>query len=336
MEYRRLGDSGLKVSPLCLGTMMFGDQTDAKTAGRILDSASEAGVNFLDTADSYANGESERITVKLIAKDRDRWVLATKCANPWGKDPNAVGTSRKWILRAVDASLSRLGTDYVDVLYMHRDDEATPVSETVMALADVMRAGKVRYIGLSNYRAWRMVKFIETCDRLMVPRPIVMQPYYNAMNRMPEVELLPACAAYGVGVVPYSPLARGVLTGKYSPGEKPAAGTRAGRADRRMMETEWRPESLRIAQKVKVHAEKRGMTAGQFAVLWVLNNGLVTSVIAGPRTVEQWDDYLGALQHQFTARDEAVIDRHVPAGHPSTPGYTDPSRPVTGRAPRTA
>lgn len=331
MTYRRLGDSGLKVSPLCLGTMMFGDRTDPKTAARIVASAREAGINFIDTADAYAEGESERITGKLIRPDRDRWVLATKFANPMGQDPNAVGLGRKWIMRAIDDSLRRLGTDYVDILYAHRDDASAPLAETVMALADVVRAGKARYIGLSNYRAWRMVAFVETCNRLGAPGPIVLQPYYNAMNRVPEVEILPAAAAYGIGVVPYSPLARGVLTGKYTPGAPPPAGTRAARQDRRMMETEWRPESLRIAQKVSVHAAKRGMTPGQFAVLWVLNNRTVTSVIAGPRTFEQWREYLGALNHTFTAKDEALIDRYVAPGHPSSPGFTDPRSPVQGR-----
>jgi aryl-alcohol dehydrogenase (NADP+) len=168
-----------------------------------------------------------------------------------------------------------------------------------------------------------------------IDRPVVSQPYYNAMNRMPETEHLPACAYYGLGVVPYSPLARGVLTGKYKAGAKPDEGSRAGRNDRRMMETEFRPESLAMAQEIAAHAEKRGMTAGQFAVLWVLNNKLVTATIGGPRTMEQWDDYLGALRHSFTAEDEALIDRLVTPGHPSTPGYNDPQYPIEGRIPRT-
>jgi aryl-alcohol dehydrogenase (NADP+) len=164
---------------------------------------------------------------------------------------------------------------------------------------------------------------------------VVVQPYYNAMNRMPEVEVLPASAHHGLGVVPYSPLARGVLTGKYAPGAEPAKETRAGRNDTRIRETEFRAESLVMARQIKAHAEKRGMTAGQFAVNWVLNNRIVTAVIAGPRTVAQWTEYLGALDHRFAAEDEALIDALVPAGHPSTPGFTDPSYPVTGRLART-
>jgi aryl-alcohol dehydrogenase (NADP+) len=149
------------------------------------------------------------------------------------------------------------------------------------------------------------------------------------------VEQLPACAYFGLGVVPYSPLARGVLTGKYQPDLPPPPGTRAGRQDMRMMQTEWRPESLHLAQEIKRHAEKRGITAGQFATAWVLNNRLVTAVIAGPRTEEQWEDYLGALGYRFASEDEALIDRLVAAGHPSTPGYNDPAYPIEGRVPRT-
>jgi aryl-alcohol dehydrogenase (NADP+) len=331
MEYRKLGHSGLQVSPICLGTMMFGEETDAAESGRIVASARESGVNFIDTADVYAGGESERITGKLIAPDRDRWVLATKVANPMGDDPNRRGTSRKWIMRAVGESLARLGTDYIDLYYIHRDVEATPLEETVGAMADLIHSGKVRYFALSNFRGWRIAETTRVCDVLNAPKPVAVQPYYNAMNRQPENDILPACAHYGLGVVPYSPLARGVLTGKYVPGAKPAAGTRAGRNDRRMMQTEFREESLAIAQKVKAHAEKKGMSAGHFAFNWVLANRIVTSVIAGPRTLEQWNDYMAALGKKFDAEDEALIDSLVKSGHPSTPGYIDPAYPMNGR-----
>lgn len=334
MEYRRLGRSGIKVSPICLGTMMFGDRTDMAGAGEIVASARAAGINFIDTADVYAKGESERITGKLIAEDRSRWILATKINNPMGDDPNDRGASRRWLVRGCEASLARLGTDYADIYYLHRDDMETPLEETVLALGDLIRAGKVRYIGLSNFRAWRIAAFAETCKALGVPQPVVLQPYYNAMNRMPEVELLPACDYYGLGVVPYSPLARGVLTGKYQAGAQPSAESRAGRSDQRMLTTEFRPESLKLAADIKAHAEARGLTAGQFALQWVLNNRLVTSVLAGPRTIEQWSEYLAALEKPFTAEDEALVAGMVPAGHPSTPGYTDPMYPVLGRQPR--
>ena len=336
MEYRRLGRSGLLVSPICLGTMMFGGRTDEATADRIVGQAREAGVNFIDTADVYNSGVSEEITGRAIAQDRDRWVLATKLCNPMGDGPNEQGLGRKYMMQAIDASLRRLGTDFVDIYYLHKEDLATPLDETVAAMGDLIRAGKVRYFGVSNYRAWRVAEIVRLCAALGVPQPVVSQPYYNAMNRMPEVEHLPACGHYGLGVVPYSPLARGVLTGKYDPDKPPAAETRAGTDDTRIMQTEWRPESLRIAQEIKAHAESRGITAGQFAVCWVLNNALVTAAIAGPRTEDQWRDYLGALDYAFTAEDEALIDRHVVIGHPSTPGYNDPAYPIEGRVPRTA
>jgi aryl-alcohol dehydrogenase (NADP+) len=328
------------VSPICLGTMMFGDRTDEAEAARIVASAREAGVNFIDTADVYAKGESERITGKLIAADRVRWVLATKVANPMpvpgnsnpgGDDPNRRGTGRKWILQAIDESLERLDTDYVDIYYLHRDIEDTPLEETLGALADVIAEGKARYFGLSNFRGWRIAEVMRICGELGIDKPIVCQPYYNAMNRQPENDILPACAHYGIGVVPYSPLARGVLSGKYKPGEAPPAESRVGRKDKRIMETEFREESLAIAQKLKAHAEKKGMTAGDFAVNWVMHNSLVSSVIAGPRTLEQWKAYLAALDKKFDADDEAVVDSLVRPGHPSTPGYNDPNYPLTGR-----
>jgi aryl-alcohol dehydrogenase-like predicted oxidoreductase len=331
MDYRKLGASGLKVSRLCLGTMMFGGPTDEPTARRITDKARDAGINFIDTADAYNAGESEAVTGRAIKPQRDWWVLATKLANPTGKGPNGGGLSRKWVIQAADDSLKRLGTDYIDIYYLHKEDHDTPLAETVHALADLIRAGKLRYVGLSNYRAWRVAEICNLCDRLGIDRPVVSQPYYNAMNRTPEIEHLPACLHYGLGVVPYSPLARGVLTGKYDPDQPPPGDSRAGRNDKRMMQSEWRRESLVIAQTIKAHAEARGITAGQFAVNWVLNNRLITGTIAGPRTEPQWDDYVGALKYKFTAEDEALVDRLVPEGHPSTPGFNDPAYPLEGR-----
>jgi aryl-alcohol dehydrogenase (NADP+) len=334
MTPRNLGRSGIKVSPICLGTMMFGGPTSEKDSGRIVARARDAGINFIDTADVYTEGRSEEITGRAIKADRSHWVLATKLANPTGPGPNDRGLSRLYMMRAVEASLKRLGTDVIDIYYLHKEDHATPLEETVRALGDLIRAGKIRHYGVSNHRSWRIAEICNLADRMGIDRPVVSQPYYNAMNRMPEVEHLPACGFYGLGVVPYSPLARGILSGKYDPKAPPPADTRAGRADTRMMQTEWRKESLVIAQKMKVHAEKRGVTPGQFATAWVLNNAFVTATIAGPRTMEQFEDYLGAPDYAFTKADEALVDRLVPAGHPSTPGYTDPAYPLEGRVPR--
>ena len=336
MQYRQLGRSGLKVSQICLGSMMFGGPTDEAGSARIIAKARDAGVNFIDTADAYSKGASEEVVGRAIADSRYAWVLATKLANPMDDDPNRGGLSRRWVMQAADESLRRLGTDCIDIYYLHKEDHATPLEETVRAMGDLIRAGKVRYFGVSNYRAWRVAEICNICDRIGIDRPVASQPYYNAMNRMPEVEHFPACGYYGLGIVPYSPLARGVLTGKYRPDAPPEKDTRAGRNDTRMMQTEWRPESLRLAQEIKSHAESKGITAGQFAVAWVLNSSFVTSVIAGPRTEAQWDDYMRALDYRFTVEDEALIDRLVTPGHPSTPGYNDPAYPIEGRRARTA
>ncbi|HEV7578377.1 MAG TPA: aldo/keto reductase [Caldimonas sp.] len=329
-----LGASGLKVSRLWLGAMMFGDQTGEAEAGRIVAAARDAGINAIDTADAYADGESERITGRLIGSDRERWVLATKLANPTSPEPNDRGLSRRHMIRALDASLKRLGTDWVDILYLHRDDETTPMEETVAAMAHLLASGKVLYFGVSNFRAWRVARMVETCRAAGIPAPIVCQPPYNAMTRAIETELLPCCANYGVGVVAYSPLARGVLTGKYAPGATPPEGSRAARNDRRILQTEFRPESLALAGRLVEHARARGLTPLQFALGWVWNNALVHGVIGGPKTLAQWQEYIAAMDASFDGADEALVDSLVAPGHASTPGYTDPVYPVAGRQPR--
>jgi aryl-alcohol dehydrogenase-like predicted oxidoreductase len=314
--------------------MMFGQRTDEAAAKRIVAAAKDRGVNFIDTADQYAHGKSEEIVGRAIRRDRHDWVLATKVATVWEEKANRSGLSRKWIAEQLDASLKRLGTDYVDIYYFHRDDIGTPIEESLLAVDAAIRAGKVRYLALSNYRGWRIAEIAAACDRLNMQRPVCLQPYYNAMNRMPEVEELPACERFGLGVVPYSPLARGVLTGKYQWNAPVPKDSRVGRADPRILATEWRRESIEIAATIRKRAEGRGMTAGQFAVLWVLNNALVSSVIAGPRTMAQWKEYLGALDHAFDPKDEELVDKLVKPGHPSTPGYTDPNYPPQGRPTR--
>ena len=329
-----LGASGIKVAKLWLGTMMFGDQTDEAEAARMMDAAREAGVNGVDTADAYAGGESERITGRLIAGDRERWILATKLANPTGPWPNQRGLSRLHMVRALDASLMRLGTDWVDILYLHRDDETTPMEETVGAMAHLRASGKVHYFGVSNFRAWRVARMVELCRAAGLQPPIVCQPPYNAMTRLIETELLPCCAQCGVGVVTYSPLARGVLSGKYAPGAAPPEGSRAARNDKRLLQTEFRAESLAFAQRIAEHARSRGRTPLEFALGWVWHNALVHGVIGGPKTLAQWNEYIAAMDAPFDAQDEALVDSMVAPGHASTPGYTDPVYPVTGRQPR--
>ncbi len=331
MHYRRLGKSNLQVSALCLGTMMFGDQTGREEAAAIVADAKAQGVNYIDTADVYTKGASEAMLGELLQGQRHDWVLATKLGNKMSDRVNEGHYSRAWMLREVEASLGRLRTDHVDILYLHRDYEGMDLEEPLFAIEALLRAGKVRYWGLSNFRGWRIAELVHLARRIGMPQPVVCQPYYNLLNRMPEVEILPACMHHGLGVTPYSPVARGVLTGKYLPGQAPAEGTRAGRGDRRMAETEFREESLAIAQRLKSHAEARGITLAQFATAWVLAHRGVSSVIAGPRTLAQWRDYAPALGYEVTAEDEALIDSLVAPGHPSTPGFNDPAYPLPGR-----
>ncbi|MGH8350766.1 MAG: aldo/keto reductase, partial [Pseudomonas sp.] len=256
MSYRTLGHSGLQVSTLTLGTMMFGEQTSTEDSLRIIDKAWDQGINFIDTADVYTNGRSEEIVGEAIASRRHEWVLATKVGfGPVDGVPNRSGLSRKHLFNGIDASLTRLGTDYLDIYYLHREDHNTPLEVTVSAIGDLIRQGKIRYWGLSNYRGWRIAEVIRVADKLGVDRPVISQPLYNIVNRQAETEQITAAQNYGLGVVPYSPLARGVLSGKYAPDVKPDANSRAGRADKRILETEWRVESLRIAQQIQQYTQ---------------------------------------------------------------------------------
>ena len=331
MKFRRLGKSNLTVSELCLGTMMFGDQTELPEARNIVAAARAHGVNFIDTADVYTKGASEIMVGAILQDSRNDWVLATKLGNPMSNQPNQGHYSRNWIVRSVENSLARLATDYIDILYLHRDYNDENLEEAVQALGDLIRAGKIRAFGLSNFRGWRIAEVVHLCQMQRVPAPVVCQPYYNLLNRGPEVEILPACAHFGIGVVPYSPIARGVLTGKYLPGQGVPAGTRAARGDKRIMETEFREESLSIAQQLKQHCAADGRSLGHFATAWVLANPIISSVIAGPRTLAQMEDYFPAIDVQITAADEAVVDGLVVPGHASTPGYNDPQYPFMGR-----
>lgn len=331
MQYRTLGKSPLQVSPLCLGSMMFGDQTDLEEARQIVAHARAQGVNFIDTADVYSLGQSETIVGELIHEARDEWVLATKVGNKMSGRPNESMYSRAWMLRECEASLKRLRTDHVDIYYLHRDFNGMDLEEPLRALDALLRAGKIRYWGVSNFRGWRISEAVHMARALNMPGPVVCQPYYNLLNRQPEVEVLPACMHHGLGLVPYSPIARGVLSGKYAPGSEPGAGTRAGRGDKRILETEFREESLRIAQVLKEHCERTGRSLTHFATAWVLAHSGVSSVIAGPRTLAQWMDYGAALECGITAEDEALVDSLVSPGHPSTPGFNDPAYPLEGR-----
>jgi aryl-alcohol dehydrogenase-like predicted oxidoreductase len=331
MQYRPLGKSQLKVSALCLGTMMFGDQTELAEARSISAHAREHGVNFIDTADVYSTGKSETMLGELLRGQRHDWIIATKIGNKMSDRPNESQYSRAWMLRECEDSLQRLFTDYVDIYYLHRDFNGMDLEEPLRAIDMLLREGKIRYWGVSNFRGWRIAEMVNLARQMNMPGPVVCQPYYNLLNRQPEVEVLPACAHHGIGVVPYSPIARGVLSGKYAPGSKPAEGTRAGRGDKRIMETEFREESLVIAQTLKEHCARKGVALSHFATAWVLANKAVSSVIAGPRTLAQWQDYFGALDCVISPEDELLVNSLVSPGHPSTPGYNDPVYPLHGR-----
>jgi aryl-alcohol dehydrogenase-like predicted oxidoreductase len=331
MQYRLLGTSQLQVSALCLGTMMFGDQTGRDEAAGIVADAHHHGVNAIDTADNYSRGASEAMLGELLKGQRQHWVLATKMGNVMSERVNEGRYSRTWMLREIESSLARLQTDYVDILYLHRDYPGMSLEEPLRALEAMLRAGQIRYWGVSNFAGWRIAELVHGARQLGMPAPVVCQPYYNLLNRMPEVEVLPACVHHGVGVMPYSPVARGVLSGKYLPGVSPDLASRAGRADKRITETEFRQESLVIAQTLQAHTRTRGVSLAQFACAWVLANRAVSSVIAGPRTLSQWQDYLPSLDYAVTPEDELLVDSLVRPGHPSTPGYTDPAYPVRGR-----
>ena len=335
MEFRYLGNSGLRVSTLCLGTMDFGSTMTDSDAAKCINLARKHQINFIDCADAYSDGNAEKLLGKLLKRDRDSWVLATKVGQQDGPPERKMGLSRKWIMSAIDASLKRLGTDYVDIYYMHHRDRSTPLSESVAAMGDVVKSGKATYWGFSNHHGWEVAEIMRLCDQLGAPRPVVSQPMYNMVMRQPENDHLPACEYYGLGVAPFSPLARGALTGKYTQGKKPPKGSRGARGDASVLTRDLTPEVYSVLETLKNHCKKRGMTPADFATLWVLNNKIVTSVIAGPRTASQWQAYIDSLSHEFTAEDETLADSLVATGHPAAPGLIWSRHPPMGRVPRT-
>jgi aryl-alcohol dehydrogenase-like predicted oxidoreductase len=329
LEKTMLGARGPEVSRLCLGTMMFGDQTDEGEAAAIIARYAEAGGNFIDTADQYSNGVSEKIVGRAIRGDRARWVIATKAGNPISGVPGSGGLSASWLRQAVDQSLDRLGIDKIDLYYLHLDDEATPLEETIGALGEMIAAGKIGAWAFSNFRAWKIAEMIRIADVLGVPRPVAAQPYYHALYRLIEIDYLPACAHFGIGVVPYSPLARGVLTGKYSAGTP--EGSRAARGDKRMIETEFRPETIEAARKIAEYLEPSGRPMSGFALAWVLANKLISGVVIGPKTLAQLDDYIAMAATAFDETDEAFMNELIPSGSAAGYAYSDPRYPYRGR-----
>jgi aryl-alcohol dehydrogenase (NADP+) len=319
MQYTRLGRTGLPVSRLCLGTMTFGFQCDESTSFAIMDRAFEGGITFFDTADVYplgappgTQGRTEEIIGRWLAAtgNRHRIILATKCFGRVGPSPWDQGNSRKHILDAVDASLRRLGTDYIDLYQLHGPDPNTPIDETLKALDDLVRWGKVRYIGCSNFLAYQLARAIGRSEVLGVARFDSVQPRYNLLFREIERELLPLCAQEGIGVIPYNPLAGGLLTGKHSPAAGPEEGSRftLGTAARIYQERYWHDRMFQTVDELRPLAAEAGLSLATLAIAWVLANPTVTAPIIGASRPEQLADALASAETTLPADLKQRLD----------------------------
>ncbi|QDU70582.1 aldo/keto reductase [Mucisphaera calidilacus] len=337
MEYRYLGRTGIRVSPLTLGCMMFGHRTEPEASYAIIDRAIEAGINFLDTANVYSTGRSEVVVGEALKRNghRDFVVLASKCHGNMHKtdapegfsatslqarlNPNGWGNSRRQIMEQCEASLRRLQTDYLDLYQIHRPHPECAIDETLRALDDLVRSGKVRYIGCSTFAAYQLVESLWASERHGLNRFVTEQPPYHILDRRIENELLPACETYGLGVIPWSPLAGGFLTGKYRRGEVPGD-SRFGRGHPRdgILEVDAAYDVVEGVQKL---ADARGCTLSQFALAWCRDRPGVTSPIIGPRTMEQLEDNLAAMSVSLTDDDLAGVDALVPPGEHVVPFY---------------
>jgi aryl-alcohol dehydrogenase-like predicted oxidoreductase len=332
IEHRKLGSTGVKVSPLCLGAMMFGawGNTDHEDSIRIIHRALDAGINFIDTADVYSRGESEEIVGKALAGGRrDSVVLATKVHGTMGEDPNQYGNSRRWIINEVESSLRRLGTDWIDLYQIHRPEPDTDIDETLGALSDLVRAGKVRYIGSSTFPAHRIVQAQWVAEKRGRERFVCEQPPYSLLARGIETDVLPVCQEYGMGVIPWSPLAGGWLSGKYRrDGESPGSSRRAQMIPQRYdMSMAANQHKLEAAQALGELAEGAGISLIEMSLAFVMNHPAVTAPIIGPRTMEQLESQLPSLDASLSADVLDRIDEIVPPGlniNPSDSGWEPP------------
>lgn len=306
MEYRQLGRSGLKVSAIGLGGNTFGNGADEAQTGRIINHALDVGVNFIDTADVYSRGVSEQYVGKALAGRRQQAVIATKVRGQMGDLPNDSGLSRKHIMDGVDASLRRLATEYIDLYQVHSVDQTTPIYETLSTLDDLVHQGKVRYIGCSNFAAWQICEALWAADRKNLTPFVAVQPRYNVLDRTIERELVPFCRQYGVGIIPYSPLAGGILTGKYILGEAPPLETRAGRNAR--LQQQLTEEQLGKVSALGKWAREQGHTVGELALAWLLSRPEVSTVIAGATKIEQVDENAKAADWKLSAAELGQID----------------------------
>jgi aryl-alcohol dehydrogenase-like predicted oxidoreductase len=314
MDYRTLGLTGLKVSPLCLGTMQFGWTSDENAARRVLSAAYDAGINFIDTADIYsrwANGNPGGVAEEIVGRwrqasavPRDRIIIATKVRGNMGDGPEDEGLSRNHILRSVENSLRRLQTDYLDLYQAHWPDEKTPIEETLRAFDELVKQGKVRYIGASNYAAWELMQALWSSDRNGLARFDCLQPHYSLVHREEfERELAVVCRTYDIGVIPYSPLAGGFLTGKYRRNLIPNS-ARAGGAKRYFSERNWA-----LLDQLDSLAKGKGASVSQVALAWLLADPLITSPIIGANSPEQLKDNLGAVDVRLTPEEKTALDQ---------------------------
>jgi aryl-alcohol dehydrogenase-like predicted oxidoreductase len=314
MNYRHLGRTGVRVSPLCLGAMNFGGPTTEADSIRIIHKALDAGINFVDTANGYNKGESERVVGKALAEGRRKKViLATKAHFPTSDDPNDRGNSRRHLLDAVEDSLRRLQTDWIDLYQLHRPAFDVPQDETLRALDDLVHAGKVRYIGTSTFPAWLLMEALALSERYGWSRFVTEQPPYNLLDRRIENELVPLALRYNVGLLPWSPLAMGMLAGRYDRADAFPADSRAARIGSFVVER-ISERAIDAARKIAKVARARGMTPSQLALLWAKDQPAITAPIMGPRTEQQLDDALGIVDRKLDAEVAAALDAIVPPG----------------------
>jgi len=313
VEYRKLGRTGVKVSPLCLGTWNFGDATPPDEARAMVRRALDAGINVIDTADVYASGESERIVGRALADGgRDGTIIVTKCHFPTSEDPNDGGNSRRHVLAAAEASLRRLGTDWIDLLLIHRPDLSLPQDETLRALDDLVRAGKVRYIGSSTFPAWLVMEALSISERMGLERFVAEEPPYNLLDRRIENELVPLALRHGLGLLTWSPLAAGQLAGRYASASSPPPDSKAGRLGyvaERLSE-----RGIEVGRELGAIARGLGMSAAQLALLWVKDRPGVTAPVIGPRTMAHLDEALEVMDLILDAGTEAALDGLVGPG----------------------
>jgi aryl-alcohol dehydrogenase-like predicted oxidoreductase len=324
MEYRQLGRTGVQVSSICLGCMMFGRRTSPEDSEAIIDRALDDGINFLDTANVYARGRSEEITGEALRRNgrRQRVVLATKVHGQMADDdPNAAGNSRRHIIAECEASLRRLQTDYIDLYQIHRPEPNTPIDETLRALDDLIRAGKVRYIGTSTFGAWQVVEALWASKELGLNRFVSEQPPYNILDRRIERELVPMAETFGIGLVPWSPVGGGLLSGKYRRDAGIPEGSRYATENNPNYERRLVDPVYDVVEKLEALAQAKDCTMVQLAVAWVLQQPGITSPIIGPRTMDQLVEFLGAPSVTLDQSDREQIDQLVPPGGMVSPFY---------------